>query len=220
MKRYVERRQTQLLIWALGLLWYGLSTATQALGNLRGWDPLTYRWWYLSGAFYTAAYLGMGSIYLVAPRGVAHGILAGLVTGSVMVAPLVLLVPLDLTRLPAPGEAPTGQAFPFAVRIVTPLFNLFGAGALIGGAIWGAYHFWRSGRPPRAVANLLIAGGALVPSLTSGLTRFGFTAGLALGQLLGVWLILAGFLLAIRATAPRPAPAEQRAAGDLAGARP
>ena len=203
-------------VWTLGLIWYAISTGTQALGELRGWDVATYRWWYLSGAFYTAAYLGMGSIYLVAPRPVAHAIMACLAVGSAMVAPLVLLAPVDPTRLPAAGEAPTGQAVHFAVRVATPLFNVFGAAALFGAALWGARHFRLSGRSPRALANLLIAAGALVPSFTSGLTRFGFTAGLALGQLLGLWLILAGFLLATRAgagrrcTAGRPAP-DQRA---------
>ena len=84
--------------------------------------------------------------------------------------------------------------------MATPLFNIFGAAALLLGALWGASQFWTSGRPDRAVANLLIAAGALVPSFASGLTRFGFTASLAAGQLIGLWLILAGFLLALRAS--------------------
>src|SRR5207248_5358967 len=129
-------------VWTLGLIWYAISTGTQALGELRGWDVATYRWWYLSGAFYTAAYLGMGSIYLVAPRPVAHAIMACLAVGSAMVAPLVLLAPVDPTCLPAAGEAPTGQAVHFAVRVATPLFNVFGAAALFGAALWGARHFW------------------------------------------------------------------------------
>jgi hypothetical protein len=197
-RRCLARRQPAELVWTLGLLWYAISTGAQALGGWRGWDPLTYRWWYLAGAFYTAAYLGMGSIYLVAPRPVAHGIMAWLALGSLMVAPLVLLTPLDLSLLPAAGEAPTGRALHEAVRKATPLFNLFGAAALFCGALWGAAHFWRSGRSPRAVANLLIAAGAVVPSFASGLTRFDLTATLALGQLVGLWLILAGFLLALR----------------------
>lgn len=189
-------------MWALGLVWYAVSTGSQALGYLRGWDIATYRWWYLSGAFYTAAYLGMGSVYLVAPRQIAHVIMATLVLGSGMVAPLVLLGPVDVELLPAAGDTPTGQAFSSAVRIATPVFNVFGTGALLFGALWGA---WLHGRSPRGLANLLIAMGALVPSLASGLTRFGLVAGLALGQLLGVWLILAGFLLAARAGRPGPA---------------
>jgi hypothetical protein len=201
-RRAVDRQQPALVLWTIGLIWYAASTGSQALGYLHGWDSTTYRWWYLSGAFYTAAYLGMGSIYLVLPRQVAHAIMATLALGSVMVAPLVLLAPVDADLLPAPGEPPTGVAFSSAVRIATPVFNVFGAGALLLGALWGT---WLHGRSPRGLANLLIAFGALVPSLASGLTRFGLSAGLALGQLVGLWLILAGFLLAIRAGRQRDA---------------
>ena len=140
----------------------------------------------------------MGTLYLLAPRNIAHSILAVLLFGTLLVLPLVFLVKLDPQQLPAAGVTPSGQAFPFEVRIATPLFNIFGAAALCGGALRGAWDLWRSQQPARASANLLIAAGALVPSFTSGLTRFGFTAGLALGQLLGLGLLFAGFSLALR----------------------
>jgi hypothetical protein len=205
-RRCLERRQPALLVWTVGLLWYGISTGTQALGEFRGWDPVTYRWWYLTGACYTAAWLGMGSIYLLAPRPIAHAIMAFLLVGTLMLAPLVLLVPIDASQLPAPGQAPTGAAYSTTVRVVTPVYNVFGAGALFLGAVWGALNFWRRGRAERALANLMIAAGSVVPSFASGLTRFGLTATLALGQLLGLLLILGGFLLALRPSgAARPA---------------
>jgi hypothetical protein len=197
-RRFLQRRHPALLVWTLGLIWYAVSTGAQALGYLRGWDPSTYRWWYLAGACYVAAFLGMGSLYLLAPRWAAHCIMAGLAVGCLMVAPMILLVPIDVQRLPGPGEAPSGAAFSSTVRVVTPVFNLFGAGTLFGAALWGALNFWRAGRAERAFANLLIAAGAVVPSFASGLTRFGLTASLAFGQLLGLALILAGFLLAMR----------------------
>lgn len=217
-RRCLKRRQPALIVWTVGLLWYFASTAAQALGAARGWDPATYRWWYLTGAFYTAAYLGMGSVYLVAPRAVAHGVMVWLATASLMVAPLVLLTPLDLALLPTAAEAPTGQALHEAVRKATPLFNIFGAAALFLGAIWGAGGFWRRGLASRASANLLIAAGAVVPSLASGLTRFGFTTTLALGQLIGLLLILSGFLLALRAS-PAPDASAGRSSRADGGAR-
>lgn len=213
-RRCLERRQPALLVWTVGLVWYGISTGTQALGGLRGWDEATYRWWYLTGACYTAAWLGMGSIYLLAPRPIAHAIMAFLLVGTLMLAPLVLLVPIDVSLLPGPGQAPTGAAYSTSVRIVTPVFNIFGAGALFLGAAWGALNFWQRGRTERALANLLIAAGSIVPSVASGLTRFGLTATLAVGQLLGLLLILGGFLLALRASHPRQdAPAQPSPAG-------
>ena len=75
----------------MGLVCYAISTGAQALGFLRGWDSATYRWWYLAGACYVAAFLGMGSLYLLAPRWAAHCIMAGLAVGCLMVAPMILL---------------------------------------------------------------------------------------------------------------------------------
>jgi hypothetical protein len=212
-QRWRRRRHPSSLIWTIGLLCYAVSTGTQAYGMVAGWSPLLYRWWYFTGAFLTAAYLGMGTLYLLAPRGVAHAVLSVLVFGTLLVLPLVFLVKLDLSQLPPPGVSPSGQAYPFEIRITTPLFNIFGAVALCGGALHGAWELWRRGLTARASANLLIAAGALVPSFTSGLTRFGFTAGLALGQLVGLSLLFAGFLLALRApghVGPPVARPEQR----------
>ena len=47
----------------------------------------------------------------------------------------------------------------------------------------------------RVPATILIALGGLVPSITSGLNRFGVTWAFFLGELLGVVLIFAGFLV-------------------------
>jgi hypothetical protein len=44
-------------------------------------------------------------------------------------------------------------------------------------------------------ATLLIALGGFIPGVTSGLNRFGFTWSFFLGELLGVVLIFAGFLV-------------------------
>ena len=49
------------------------------------------------------------------------------------------------------------------------------------------------------LSNVLIAVGAFVPSLASGLTRFGVTSVFFLGELAGMALIVAGFIL----SAPR-----------------
>ena len=67
---------------------------------------------------------------------------------------------------------------------------------------------WRTGTLPSGVSsNVLIAVGAFVPSVASGLTRFGITSLFFLGELLGLACILAGFLLSGSSTArPNPGP--------------
>jgi hypothetical protein len=68
---------------------------------------------------------------------------AAIVAGSAVSALLMLTV-----SLPAPGyvvdpvtHIPTGALFPGYLRLLTPLFNLTGAAALAGGAIFSAYIF-------------------------------------------------------------------------------
>jgi hypothetical protein len=65
-------------------------------------------------------------------------------------------------------------------------------------SIPAAVHAGRRGElHSRVPATLLIALGGIFPSFTSGLTRFGITWGHYLGELIGVSLILAGFVISL-----------------------
>ena len=59
-----QRRHSFQLVWAMGLLWYGVSAGTEFIGSAFGWSEPLYRAWYLMGAFFVASYLGAGTIYL------------------------------------------------------------------------------------------------------------------------------------------------------------
>jgi hypothetical protein len=63
--QWLRRRQPYQLVWTIGLLWYGISAGTEFLGSAFGWNELLYRVWYLIGAFGVAAYLGLGTVYLL-----------------------------------------------------------------------------------------------------------------------------------------------------------
>jgi hypothetical protein len=63
--QWLRRRQPYQLVWTVGLLWYGISAGTEFWGSAFGWSEPLYRAWYLFGAFGVAAYLGMGTIYLL-----------------------------------------------------------------------------------------------------------------------------------------------------------
>jgi len=286
-----QRRHSFQLVWAIGLLWYGISAGTEFLGGAFGWSEGLYRTWYLIGAFFVAAYLGAGTIYLLAKSrfgyfaGVtvliggllsflfshldakgtttplypgsgtagtiafviaaaggiaiiaatalrrplaAHIAMAVLVVGSIAVAYMTITAPL-----PAPGWAvdptthvPVGSGFPGYLRVLTGPFNIAGALCLVFGAIYSAYVYmpkrrvlparlgvlaivpnffaslpgaigalFRGGLNSRVPATLLIALGAFIPGVTSGLNRFGVTWSFYLGEFLGVVLIFAGFLV-------------------------
>ena len=289
--QWLQRRRAFQLVWTIGLLWYGISAGTEFLGSAFGWSEPLYRAWYLIGAFFVAAYLGMGTIYLLARtrfgyfvattlllgglfglsiRGrypdagglatavvavaviaasavavttwrkrewSAHVAMAVLVLGSLGAAYLVLTARID-----APGYAldpathvPVGERIPGEIRVLAAPFNIAGALALVAGALFSAYVFMPKRKvlparrlPPvvaqvygavavavnfivsvplawsallrgelhsRVPATILIAIGGFIPGVTSGLNRFGITWAFFLGELLGVVLIFAGFLV-------------------------
>jgi len=287
-----QRRRPFQLVWAFGLCSYGIGAGTEFLGSAFGWNAGLYRAWYLFGAIYTAAWLGLGTIYLlsktrfgyfagvtvalggvvsllltrsypgsfgvgltafvvallggaaiiaataVRPGWAAHLALGVLVIGSLAAAGLVLGARLSGAgfALDPVTQVPVGSALPGYVRVLTGPFNIAGALCLVFGAGFSAYVYMpkrkllAAGRVrtpvlaqlwyfaavivnlaasvPGAVAALLqrrlnsrvpatilIALGGLVPSITSGLNRFGVTWAFFLGELLGVVLIFAGFLV-------------------------
>jgi hypothetical protein len=243
--RLLERRQPYYLVWTLGLLWYALAAASEALGGSLGWTPALYRTWYVTGAIGVAAYLGAGTVYLHAdpgfrsltvicvlgssvpalvanhldvgfaglgsailltavlswrPRWFAHAVVVVLVLASVAATYRVVNAPVETGLLPGSADqVVSGQAFDADTRALTPPFNISGALVLILGAVISALHVWRTrSLGPRVASNLLIAAGAFIPSVASGLTRFGITSLFFVGELLGLGCILAGFLLSGR----------------------
>ncbi len=121
-----------------------------------------------------------------------------LVGGSLLAALAVWSAPLDASRLPVAGGAVSGAAFPATIRLMTPLFNITGATALVGGALYSAWLFWQRGQyPRRVVSNVLIAVGAFIPTMATGLSRFGVPRLLYPGEFLGVLFIFAGFLVSV-----------------------
>ena len=140
------------------------------------------------------------------PALLGHAGLALLAAGTLFAATQVFGAVVDPAAMLDPATGiPHGEAFPQTVRLLTPLFNIGGALALLFGAVYSAWTYWRRrAYPHRLVSNALIALGAFAPSLTSGLNRFGFTATFYVGELLGVLLIFAGFLASHDVFARRP----------------
>lgn len=60
-----ERRGGFQLIWTFGMLFYGVGAGSEALGAFSGWNELLYRTWYLTGAVWTAGWLGLGTAFLL-----------------------------------------------------------------------------------------------------------------------------------------------------------
>ncbi|NIN66996.1 MAG: hypothetical protein GTO63_20335 [Anaerolineae bacterium] len=199
-RRYILRKGLHLLIWGFGLTLYAVAESMAAIHGVAGWNPFVFRLWYLCGAILVAAWLGQGTVHLLARRSWANALLILLVLGSLFAAFRVFTAELDPSLLP--GTQLSGHAITTGgVRILTPFFNIYGLVALAGGAIYSTVVYWRRrAMRNRAVGTILIALGALAPGLGGTLSRFGLTEYLYLSELVGAVLMFIGFILS---TSPR-----------------
>ncbi len=60
-----ERRHGFQLIWGLGMLFFGIASGAEALAGILGWNETLYKAWYLTGATWTAGWLGLGTAFLL-----------------------------------------------------------------------------------------------------------------------------------------------------------
>src|SRR3954449_12376605 len=65
MDQWRERRHGFQLVWAIGMLWYGIGAGAEAVAAIGGWSEPLYRVWYLTGAVWTAGWLGLGTAFLL-----------------------------------------------------------------------------------------------------------------------------------------------------------
>lgn len=192
--QYRRRRRPYQLVWGVALLLFAVGALGQMLAELGGWSPLLYRAWYLTGALLAAAYLGQGTVYLLAPRPLADATMVLLATLSLQGAALVSTLPVDLSRAIVGGFA-TGDGLPKTLLwLVVPL-NVYGTVALVGGALWSiARTAARRKLDRRAEGTMLIAVGGLVVALGGTASRLGSPGFLYLAEAVGVALIFLGYL--------------------------
>ncbi len=60
-----DRRHGFQLVWAFGMLCFAIGSGSEAVAATSGWNEILYRVWYLSGAVLTAAWLGLGTAFLL-----------------------------------------------------------------------------------------------------------------------------------------------------------
>ncbi len=203
-RRYARRKGLHLLLWGIGLVFYALGGFCEGYYGAFGWNPLVFRLWYLFGAILVAAWLGQGTVYLLARRKWAHTLMGVLVLASLYAAYRVFGAQLDpslMTTILHTGSELSGHAIVTpGVRLLTPFFNSYGTFTLVGGAIYSAYIFWRKRvLKHRAIGNVFIAAGALLPAFGGGFSRLGIPGALYITEFLGAILMFIGF---VRATTP------------------
>jgi hypothetical protein len=205
--RYYRHRGLHLLMWGLGLLLYSLGTFAEFYSTY-AWSPLVFRLWYIGGALLTAAWLGQGTVYLLVRRGsLAHYLMVGLLIASALAVVIMFTTPLDPSAFTVGTDlsAQYKRILPdrATVRLLTPLFNVYGTIWLVGGAAYSAWIFWRKRvLLHRVIGNVFIAAGALSPAIGGSLSRLGASEFLYISELLGAVLMFIGF---VRATTPMAA---------------
>ena len=214
LNRYRQRGGAHLLLWAIGLVFYGLGTLTESILSLTP-SIFLLRIWYLTGAMLTAAWLGMGTVHLLVRRDNLAQIITWILAAiSVLALILVFLVPTtsasyDIAR---PASEQYRQIFSstgFLAYLLAPtiILNLYGTITLVGGAVYSAFLFWRKRiLINRMFGNILIAAGALSPAMGGTFLRAGLTDMLYVSEFLGVVLMFIGFMMAT-STRSVPAPA-------------
>lgn len=206
-RRYLEKHHAHNLLWSIGMLFYAIGGACEAWYGFFGWNPLVFRLWYLFGALLVAAWLGQGTVYLLAGKRLANILMIVLALGSLYGAYRIFTAQLDpagmISSLHTGSELSGGAIQTPGVRMLTPFFNLYGTLALVGGALYSAFLFFRKRvLLHRVIGNVLIASGAILPAFGGAFSRFGIPGALYISELLGAIILFIGFL---RATSPMPA---------------
>ena len=203
---WAKRPAPHLFWWGLGVVMYGVGTATESATTLFGWNEAVFRSWYISGALLGGAPLAQGTVYLLFSRKVADRMAALLVAFIAVAAVFVLLSPIDYSAV-EPHRL-TGRVMEWRhARLFSPFINIYAAIFLIGGAVLSAWR-WR-GRPEgrhRFIGNCFIAVGALLPGIGGTATRMGHTEVLYVTELVGLTLIWIGYRYNVSPQAARGAP--------------
>lgn len=200
-QRYRQRGGLYLLFWAIGLFLYGLGTLSEVILGLT-FDPFVLKLWYLTGAMLTAAWLGLGTVHLLIRRGNTAQILtAVMIAVSVLASIFVFAAPVNSVVYevfrPVSEQYKEIMTRSGMTILLTILLNIFGTIALVGGAIYSAFLFWRKRiLANRMYGNILIAAGALSPALGGTFLRTGLVDFLYLSELVGAILMFVGFILA------------------------
>lgn len=216
--RFARKGGMHLLMWGIGLALYGLGTLSEAW-LFFDYHPFLLKLWYLTGAILTSAWLGQGTIFLlVRRRRVAPVLTAVLALLSLFAAYWVFNLPLtgaayDLAR-PVSAQYKDVLVRDGVTMALLAVFTSYGTLALVGGALYSAYIFWRKRvLPNRVIGNVLIAAGALSPALGGILVTRGLGDYLFVSELLGAIVMFVGFLAATSAVmlVKEPAPVPVRA---------
>jgi hypothetical protein len=195
-----ERRHGFQLIWAIGMLFYGVASGCEALGAGDGWNETLYKTWYLTGAVWTAGWLGLGTTFLLGRTRFGYTF-----AFCLLLAGVFTLLTQRKFDYPGAGSAPIlyligAIVLAVAVAIETYFQNdrwpLLAAGAVVGATLLSLVLMLTVVLPPPGYAldpATQVPTGDLFPGTIRLLTPFmNITGGLALalGALFSAYMFM------------------------------
>ena len=183
--QFRTRKKMHQLVWTVSFLLFTFAAFAEFYSEVAGWNPTLYRFYYVSAAS-LVAFMGAGTVYLLANRALAHGFLAIIVAVTLTMLWKALGAQL-LTENFVAGVTVAGKAMPSSVRIFSPILTIPGTLALVGGALMS---WWRT----RTVYNLFIAAGAFIIAGSGSMARLGQAQFLYLGEMVGIVVLFYGFM--------------------------
>lgn len=200
-RRLLRSRRPYLASWSLSLLFFTLGAGALWYGSAFGWSDPTFRVYYLCGALLGVPWLALGQLQLLLPRRGGEIALLAVVGYSVVAGYVLLLSPFLATARVAGSALPNGAAvYGTLPRALVGASNGLGSAVLIGGVVYSILRQWRSGPAARSRARglALILAGAVAAGTGGTLTFLGQVSANAVGILVGVAVMYAGFVQTAR----------------------
>ena len=134
--QWLERRQGFQAVWCFGMVCYGLGAGAEAIAAAGGWSEPIYRVWYLTGAVWTAGWLGLGTAFLLGRTRFGYTY-AFLLLVSGVVALMIRNSPTYAGAGPLPllyliGAVILALAIGVETYFQNPRWPRFAAGAIVG----------------------------------------------------------------------------------------
>jgi hypothetical protein len=225
LRQYARRKRASQLYWSIALIMAFLATLAYVLMVIVGPTSSTgialFRIYYILGAALVPAWLGLGSIALVASPRVTRMCLIVLIVLSILAVVLISTATINVSKLGQIAGTPgTGILEPGAWLITIITLNTLGVLAVVGVALYSGWKLIRRQSSVAGIqtinllwANVLILVGDLLNAAAGSLARFfGLQSSFWIIQAFGWTVFFAGVLIASRrpATSTQTSPEKAR----------
>ncbi len=202
--RLARSRSLYLASWSVALVFFTVGAGALWYGSAFGWSGASFRVYYLFGALLGVPFLALGQVQLLVSRVWAEVATLIVLCYCAVAGFVVALTPFEDGARVAGRRLPDGShLYGTLARSLIGVSNGLGTVVLVVGVSVSLARQWGSGPQGRArsVGLGCIVAGAVAAGTGGALTFLGRTGANAIGILVGVALMFAGFARVGRAVA-------------------